>query len=101
MEPTTGLDVQRTFSKGRRVMIEESDIEVIFFFDPHEFGITESEAKAEIRKIINAGGASGGSLERITRGEIRLFFNPLFHDGSSRDVAVEQMLFAIRETLKK
>ncbi|MBR2658565.1 hypothetical protein IKD57_01550 [Candidatus Saccharibacteria bacterium] len=96
----TGIDIERTCNKGRKIMIEESDIEVIFFFDPHEFGITESEAKAEIRKIINAGGASGGSLERITRGEIKIYFNPLFHDRYSRNVAVEQMLYAIRDTAK-
>lgn len=90
----------RMNNKERKLMIVESDTEVIFFFDPHVFGINEEEAKQELRYIINAGGASGGSLERITRGEIKIYFNPLFHDTSSRDVAVEKMMYAIRESAK-
>lgn len=84
--------------KGRKIYLEETETELVFYFNPYDYNVTEEAARDKIGKIITSGGASGSNLDRLKTGEIRVYFNPLFHDYQSRNIAVEQMMYFIRNT---
>lgn len=73
--------------------LEEAKI----FFHPAEFTPRVEEIKAAVNALVYAGTCTGASLERLISGEIRLFFNPIYHTTANRHEAIR----VIEEVVKK
>ena len=77
--------------QNREIAIKEGDNEVQIYFAPKIYNPTKEDLKDAVNSAIYSGIASGCDLDRWRFGEVRLYFNPLYHTDTDRRLAIDRI----------
>ena len=85
--------------KTKELIVEESEMEVIIYFHPHQYQPPKEKLQDLLGTLICAGYCIGGDLDRFEGGEIRFYLNPVIQSSESRDTVIEQVTSLIRSSI--
>ena len=81
--------------RGVRIDNKKDGSEVKIYFCPRQFDPNQDSLRDAVNSAIFYGHASGCELSRHRFGEIRIYFNPLYHKKKDRQKATRKLLNAI------
>lgn len=80
------------------IMTEEDSGSVRMFFHPRKFDIVEERLKTILNGLVYNGTCSGYDADRALNGDVWIYFNPVLHNSTDRQVAVEKIMKLIEDS---
>lgn len=76
---------------SQEILTEGNSKEVQMYFAPKIYSPTKEDLWDAVNSAIYSGIASGCDLDRWRFGEVRLYFNPLYHTDTDRRLAIDRI----------
>ena len=77
------------------VTVRETPGEARIYFLTEKYSPTKEQLVTALNATTFHGLTTGGELDRYRYGEVRIYFNPLYHGAGKRSVAIEKVIQAI------
>lgn len=78
-----------------RILVKEKKHEARVYFDPKNFAPDGHEMLTVVNGTIYSGHCTGCDIERLTLGEMRLYFNPLYNTAADREFTLARVKEAL------
>lgn len=82
---------------SKKMLVKEKKTEVKIYFNTKLLQPDTENIRATINGLVYANYCSGGDIERLLQGEVRLYFNPLVHQKEDQGMAVRELKKSIME----
>ena len=86
-----------SYDKDHQICVSEDYDEVKIFFDTKTIGADQAVIKDKLNGLVYNGNCGGYDTTRLLYGDIRVYFNPIYHGALDRRLVIKKVTETLRE----